>query len=369
MTADVLSRIRRVQVALRSGGVDALVITPSADLRYLTGYDALPLERLTTLVLPTDGDPVLVVPALELPEAERSPAALAGMAVEAFDESEDAYQLAVRCIEQARAVAVGDWTPALHTFGFQRALSTADFRPAGRLLADLRMRKGTDEIAELRLAGAAIDRVHGRVAKILGIGRTERAVAADIADAILAEGHARADFVIVGSGPNSASPHHSVSERVIEPGDVVVVDIGGSLRSGYCSDSTRTYAVGAEPPEEFSRAYDVLLDAQQAQCDFARSGVSAEAVDRIGRAVISDAGYGDYFVHRTGHGIGLETHEAPYIVEGNEQILEPGMAFSIEPGIYLPGRHGARIEDIVVVTDEGVERLNHRPRELSVVAG
>jgi Xaa-Pro aminopeptidase len=231
------------------------------------------------------------------------------------------------------------------------------------------MRKGTDEIASLRSAGAAIDRVHARMGEFLHIGLTEREAARLIATAIVEEGHATADFVIVGSGPNSASPHHSVSDRRLQRGDSVVVDIGGSTADGYCSDSTRTYCVGAEPGAAVTQYYDILQEAQVTQCDFARPGVSAEAVDRVGRAVIRESGYGDAFLHRTGHGIGLETHEEPYIVEGNTMVLEPGMAFSIEPGIYLTGRHGARIEDIVVTTDDGVERLNTTSRALTVVAG
>ena len=205
--------------------------------------------------------------------------------------------------------------------------------------------------------------------EFLKVGRTEREAARLIAEAITDEGHATTDFVIVGSGPNGASPHHAVSDRVIERGDTVVIDIGGSTVDGYCSDSTRTYVVGAEPADDVTRYYDVLLEAQRAQCDFARPGVTAEAVDRVGRAVITDGGFGENFMHRTGHGIGLETHEEPYIVEGNQLVLEPGMAFSIEPGIYLPGRHGARIEDIVVTTEDGIERLNTTTRELRVLEG
>ena len=191
-------------------------------------------------------------------------------------------------------------------------------------------------------------------------GRTEREVGRDIADAIIAAGHSTVNFIIVGSGPNGASPHHDTSERVIERGDAVVVDIGGTMPDGYCSDCTRTYVAGGEPDAEFARYYAVLLEAQKRSCDAVRPGVTAESIDAAARDVIAAAGYGDYFIHRTGHGIGLEEHEEPYIVAGNDVILEPGMAFSIEPGIYLSGRHGARIEDIVAVTDEGVERLDTR---------
>jgi Xaa-Pro aminopeptidase len=246
------------------------------------------------------------------------------------------------------------------------AMPYVDQLLAGTVLRELRMRKTADEVESLRRAGAAIDRVHARVPQWLRAGRTEREVGKDIADAIIAEGHARVDFVIVGSGPNGASPHHELSGRVIEVGDPVVVDIGGTMPDGYCSDETRTYSVG-EPPAEFVDYYSVLLAAQVAACEHARPGVTAESVDEAAREVIEAAGYGEYFVHRTGHGIGLETHEDPYIVSGNTLVLEPGMAFSVEPGIYLPGRHGARIEDIVVCGATSGERVNLRPRELVVV--
>lgn len=369
MTADVASRIQRARTAMSSAGLDALIVTPSADLRYLTGYDARPLERLTALVLPAADEPVLVVPGLELAEAERSPAALAGMQIVTHAETDDAHSRATAIIRGAERVAVADSMPAHQLFGFLAALPDATFLPAGTLLSGLRMRKGPDEVASLRRAAAAIDRVHSTMGEFLKVGRTERAISRAIGAAILDEGHARVDFVIVGSGPHSASPHHAVSDRVVESGDCVVIDIGGTTTAGYCSDSTRTYVVAGDPPQQFLDHYEVLLEAQRAQCDFARPGVTAEAVDRVGRRVIAAAGYGEYFIHRTGHGIGLETHEAPYIVEGNALILEPGMAFSIEPGIYLPGRHGARIEDIVVVTPDGVERLNTTSRQLCVVEG
>ncbi len=362
MTADLASRIRRVQDAMAAADVSGLVVTPGSDLRYLTGYDAKPLERLTALVLPREGDPRLVVPALEVAEAERSPAALAGMAVVTHGETDDAYAVAVDGLEGASTLAVDDHMWSVRVFELTAALPEAYLVAAGPLLSDQRMRKGADEVASLRQAGQAIDRVHERMGEFLAVGRTERDAAALIAEAIVAEGHVTADFVIVGSGPNGASPHHSVSDRVIEAGDSVVVDIGGSTADGYCSDSTRTYAVGSAPASEVTDYYAVLLEAQQTQCDYAKPGVTAESVDRIGRKVITDAGYGEYFVHRTGHGIGLETHEEPYIVEGNDLVLEPGMAFSIEPGIYLAGRHGARIEDIVVTTDDGIERLNTTDR-------
>jgi Xaa-Pro aminopeptidase len=237
---------------------------------------------------------------------------------------------------------------------------------AGSVLRELRMRKSPAEVAALREAGEAIDSVHRKVPELLRAGRTEREVGRDIAEAILDAGHETVDFVIVASGPNGASPHHEVSDRVIQAGEPVVVDIGGQFHSGYCSDSTRVYCVGA-PPADFAEYYEVLRRAQEAACAAVRPGVSCESIDAAARDLITEAGYGEHFIHRTGHGIGVETHEEPYIVSGNREPMEAGFAFSIEPGIYLAGRHGARIEDIVVCTETGGERLNVTPRELVIV--
>jgi Xaa-Pro aminopeptidase len=367
---DLRDRLTRAQQATRDAGIDALLVSPSSDLRYLTGYDAKPLERLTCLVVPADSDPILLVPRLEQPAAMASPAGALGLTAVPWDETDDAYAIAVsRLPADAGTIAVDNHMWAEKVLAFESAMPTARWRLASDVLGPLRQRKGADEVAELRAAGAAIDRVHSRMEEWLRPGRSEADVGADIADAIVAEGHATVDFVIVGSGPNGASPHHELSDRVIQRGDPVVVDIGGSLPSGYCSDSTRTYVAGGEPPDEFAAYYAVLQAAQQAQCDYARPGVTAESVDQLGRGMIADAGYGEAFLHRTGHGIGLETHEDPYIVAGNQLTLEPGMAFSIEPGIYLEGRHGARIEDVVVVTDSGTERLNNTTHGLRVLAG
>ena len=340
-------------------------MTPGPDLRYLTGYDAMPMERLTCLVVRADGEAVLVVPRLERPAAEASGI---GRVVDILDwpETADPVPMVADMLPGVSRVALNDQMWAQKALRFRAAMPGVEQVAAGAILGELRVRKTPEEVDALREAGAAIDRVHARMADWLRAGRTEREVGRDIADAIVAEGHVRVDFVIVAGGPNGASPHHEVSDRAIRPGEPVVVDIGGTTEAGYCSDSTRTYSVG-EPPAEFATAYDALLRAQVAACDQARPGVTAESIDDAARAVLTDAGLGDYFVHRTGHGIGLETHEEPYIVAGNSTALEPGMAFSIEPGFYLPGRYGARIEDIVVVTDDGVERLNRRPRELAIL--
>jgi len=369
VTSDLSSRLCRAQEQAGAYGVDVLLVSPGADLRYLTGYDAVALERLTCLVLPAEGEPRLVVPRLERPAAVASPVGDLGIELVCWDEADDPYALTAGLLPAgASTVAVDDRMWAVKALALAAAAPGARQVAAGSVLRELRMRKTPAEVDALREAGQAIDRVHARMGEWLRPGRTERDVGRDIADAIVTEGHVRTDFVIVAAGPNAASPHHELSDRVIGAGEPVVVDIGGTVEAGYCSDSTRTYVAGGIAPEDFAAYYAVLLEAQRTQCAYAGPGVTAAAVDAVGREVIADAGYGEAFVHRTGHGIGLETHEEPYIVAGNDLVLEPGMAFSIEPGIYLAGRHGARIEDIVVCTDSGAERMNRTSRELVVLA-
>ncbi len=359
------SRLGDAAAAAGRAGLDALLLTPGPDLRYVVGYDAKALERLTCLAVRANGDPFLVVPRLELPAAQASPAGGLGLEIIAWDETDDPYALVASRLGKPAAVGLADRMWALMVLRFAAALPGTRQDLASTALSPLRSVKSAAEVAALREAGRAIDRVHAMVPGWLLPGRTEEQVAADIREAIVAQGHAFADFAIVASGPNGASPHHSASDRVLRAGDAVVVDIGGTMPSGYCSDCTRTYVIG-EPPAEFAEYYQVLKDAQDAACAAVRPGVSAESVDAAAREPITAAGYGEYFVHRTGHGIGLETHEDPYIVAGNDEPLRPGHAFSVEPGIY-PGPHGARIEDIVVCTETGCERLNVAPRELVAV--
>ncbi|HST67789.1 MAG TPA: Xaa-Pro peptidase family protein [Mycobacteriales bacterium] len=359
-------RLLRARAATAAAGLDALLVAPGPDLRYLTGYGARSSERLTCLVLPATGDPVLILPRLERSGALASPLGALGLELLDWSDGADPYGLVGKVLAAPGRVAVDDHMAAAFVLGLRAALPEAEQRLAGPVLGPLRTRKAPDEVAALRAAGAAIDRVHERMGEWLRPGRTERAVGRDIAEAILAEGHETADFTIVASGPNGASPHHDVSERVIGSGEPVVVDIGGTTADGYCSDSTRTYVLGAAPAA-FAEQYAVLLAAQKAAVAAVRPGVPAESVDAAARDLIVTAGHGEAFLHRTGHGIGVQTHEDPYIVGGNTQPLEPGMAFSVEPGLYFAGQHGARIEDIVVVTEDGVERLNRTSRELGVL--
>ncbi len=365
--AALRARLDRARIAAAAADTDALLIAPGSDLRYLIGQAGGSFERLTTLVVPADGTPALVVPKLEAPGYADVPTDELGVELLTWVDGEDPYKLVADRLGKAGRVAVSDFTPALHVLALRTALGEAEQTLAGPVVRELRMRKDAAEIASLRDAGAAIDRVHARVHEWLRPGRTEAEVGADITAAIVEEGHVRADFVIVGSGPNGASPHHDVSDRVIEKGDVVVVDIGGPLPAGYNSDSTRTYSVGAPRDADVAETYAVLQRAQAASVAAVRPGVTAEAVDAAARDVITEAGFGEYFIHRTGHGIGLDVHEEPYIIAGNTLPLEPGMAFSVEPGIYQAGRWGARIEDIVIVTADGVESVNNRPHELVVL--
>lgn len=344
-------------------GWEAVLLSAGTDLRYLTGYNAHVSERLTCLVVPAEGEPLLVVPELEAPMVK---AAGATTALCPWAETENPFAIVTAHLREIGApgtVGIGNRMWAEHVLQLASA-TDAKWELAGPLMAQLRMRKDEAESAALLQAGQAIDRVHARMAEWLRPGRTEREAGRDIAHAIVTEGHEHAEFIIVGSGPNAASPHHLLSDRVIETGDLVVVDIGGVTEAGYCSDSTRTYLAGGQVPTEVADFYAVLQVAQEAACRAVAPGITAEAVDATARRIIDEGGYGANFIHRTGHGIGLDVHEDPYIVSGNDLPLEAGMAFSIEPGIYFAGRYGARIEDIVICTDDGVQRLNTGSREL-----
>ncbi|WP_406632761.1 M24 family metallopeptidase [Amycolatopsis sp. WGS_07] len=365
--AALRARLDRAAKAAAAAGTDALLVAPGSDLRYLLGQAGGSFERLTTLVVPADGTPALVVPKLEAPGYAGVPTDDLGVEVLTWVDGDDPYRLVADRLGKPGRIAVSDFTPALHVLSLRAAFGDAEQTLAGPIVRELRMRKDAAEIDALRKAGAAIDRVHARMGEWLRAGRTEAEVGADITAAIVEEGHTHADFVIVGSGPNGASPHHDVSDRVIERGDVVVIDIGGPVPEGYNSDSTRTYSIGEPRDADVAETYAVLQRAQQAAVDAVRPGATAESIDKAARDVIDAAGFGEYFIHRTGHGIGLDVHEEPYIIAGNALPLEAGMAFSVEPGIYQPGRWGARIEDIVLVTESGVEPVNTRPHELVVL--
>lgn len=363
---DLESRLQRTLQATREADLDALLISPGPDLRYLTGYDAIPLERLTCLVLGASGDTRIVVPALEASAAAASPLAQLDVEIVPWQETDDPYALTASLVPAARSVALDDHMWAVKVLALRDAMPSAAQSAAGKVLSELQMRKSESEVESLMRAGAAIDAVHAQVASFLKPGRSEREVGADIAEAILAAGHTTVDFVIVASGPNGASPHHELSDRIIKAADTVVVDIGGTMPDGYCSDSTRMYSLG-EPVATMRDEFEALKRAQAAAVAAVRPGVTCESIDAVARDHLAESGLAQFFIHRTGHGIGLETHEEPYIVQGNSRVLEPGMAFSIEPGVYRSGSHGARIEDIVICTHDGVVSCNTRPHEMVVV--
>lgn len=368
-------RLHRARADLRDRGIAALLIGIGADLRYLTGYTAHALERLTLLVLPAVGRAVLVVPRLESMAAAACPAAEAELVhVVAWEETDDPYALVARELTAAPGrLLVDAGLPARHLLSLQGVLPMRSFGLATDVLRDLRIVKGADEVDLLRRAAHAADRVVAQIAAGRLIGRTEADVSREVRERLVAEGHEAASFAIVGSGPNGASPHHEAGDRVIQPGDPIVLDIGGTLE-GYGSDITRMlWVTGGDPAHEptdgFRRVFDAVHEAHAAATRAVRPGITGAALDAVARGFLRDAGLGDAFIHRLGHGIGLEAHEDPYLVASNPEPIAAGNAFSIEPGAYLAGRFGVRIEDIVVCGADGPDVLNEAPRDLLVVDG
>ena len=361
MEFDYATRLRRIEELMERGSIDALLLSVGPDLAYFTGYQAIASERLTMLVLRPGEEPLLLVPRLEAPRVAPGPFDLL-----AWDETEDPIVLVSRALVGTQRIAVGDHMWATFVVDLQHAVNADTWTPASRLTKHLRMLKEPNEIEALRQVAEQADRVAMRIPNEVQFkGSTEHAVSLRVRDMLLEEGHDRAEFAIVASGPNGASPHHDAGERVIGDGDVIVLDFGGSLR-GYKSDTTRTFVVG-KPTDKQREVHSAVLEANTAGRATVAPGVPCQEIDRAARKVIEDAGFGKYFVHRTGHGIGLDVHEHPYIVEGNSMVVESGMAFSIEPGVYLTGEFGVRIEDIVIVTDHGADVLNESERGLEPV--
>jgi len=360
-------RLLRTAAETAGRGIGALLITPSADYEYLLGYRAPLLERLTCLILPAEGIPALVLPRLEEPLARHSIGALAdAIEILPWEETDDPFRLVKDRLKGAPLrIALQDQMWSRHVLRLRALLDPAELVDASPVTGAVRRVKQPEEIDRLRATASAADDAMLAITAERFSGRSEAEISRRIRELLLGAGHDSADFAIVGSGPNAASPHHEPGERVIEAGDSVVLDIGGT-RAAYCSDTSRTAFVG-EPPPDFAAMYEVLRIAQAAACEAVAPGVPASDVDRAARRVIEEAGYGEAFFHRTGHGIGMETHEEPYIVESNDEPLVAGNAFSIEPGIYLADQWGARIEDIVACTETGGERLNTSSRELYLV--
>ena len=362
---DYAARMARVVDDARAAGLDGVIVTPGPDLVWLTGYRPTAItERLTMLALLPDTRPTLLVPVLERPDAEAAEGA-ASVGIVDWADGADPYESAVRLLRPSGRFGISDSAWAMHLIGLQSALPETRYRALSQGLPMMRAIKDGNELVRLARAGAAADATFGEIVNVRFAGRRETEVAADLAMLLREFGHEQVDFTVVGSGPNGANPHHEAGDRTIEEGDAVVLDFGG-LMNGYGSDTTRTVCVG-EPSAQVQEVHDVVRRAQQAAFEAVRPGVACQEIDRVARAVITDAGYGEAFIHRTGHGIGVTTHEPPYIVEGEEQPLRPGMCFSIEPGIYLSGRFGVRIEDIVTVTDRGGERFNTTDHGLHIV--
>jgi Xaa-Pro aminopeptidase len=363
---DFATRQRRAARAAHDAGLAGLLLTPGPDLLYLTGYAPVAItERITMLVIPADGEPAMIVPKLERPDAENAPGASTFQLLDWTDGS-DPYEAAAKLLDAAGRYAVSDSAWAMHLLGLQGRLASSSYVSMTTALPMLRAIKDADEVGRLAAAGAAADHVYEEILKVRFEGRSETDVGANLAELLVQFGHSQVDFTVVGSGPNGANPHHEIGERIIENSDMVVLDFGG-LKHGYGSDTTRTVHVG-EPTAEEREVHEVVRRAQQAGFEAVQPGIECQEIDRVPRTVITEAGYGDYFIHRTGHGIGLTTHEPPYMVEGETHLLQPGMCFSIEPGIYLPGRFGVRIEDIVTVTPDGGRRLNQTPHEMAIVS-
>ena len=359
------ARIASVRARMVEIGIDVLLLSVGPDLPYLTGYEAMPLERLTMLVLPRTGDAHLVVPRLEAPRVRPRPE-LFGIVT--WEETDDPIALIAGMIRRsARRVAIGDHTWARFLLDLQHAVPSCVFTRASEVVAPIRMVKDADEIAALTRAAHAVDAIAHDMRSVAFAGRTELEVHRELVDRMLAAGHERANFAIVAAGENAASAHHEpTTTRTIGEGDLVLCDFGGTM-DGYCSDITRMFNVG-EPTPEVRDVYAVLTAAQEAGVQAATVGTPCEEVDAAARRVIAGAGFVEFFVHRVGHGIGAEAHEDPYMVAGNTRALEPGYAFSVEPGIYFPDRFGMRLEDIVVATVGGPERLNVAPRDIAIVA-
>ncbi len=358
------NRLARVRAAMLQQGVDVLLLSVGHDLPYLTGYYAMPLERLTMLVVPVDAAASMVIPRLEAPRVTEMPSVFS---LVPWNETDDPVAIVAKLIGAATTIAVGDQMWARFLVELLAHCPRAHYRRAVDVVGPLRMAKDAAEVDALRAAGAAADRVAVQLhaGDIPLIGKTEAQVSADISARLIAEGHDIVNFAIVAAGENAASPHHHAGPRVIKHGDIVLCDFGGTM-NGYCSDMTRCVHLG-DIPSDIADAYAVLHESQIAGVAAGVVGAPCESIDAASRRVIDDAGYGDFFIHRTGHGIGMEAHEDPYMVSGNKRLLEVGHAFSVEPGIYLPTKWGMRLEDIVVATPGGPESMNFADHSLVVL--
>lgn len=365
-TSDLITRLNRAKNEMGNFGLEGLCLSPGPDLRYFIDYEAKDLERITCLIISDDKDPILLVPRLEKLPAQASGAGRLGIEIKTYGEFDDPYAIIGDFLGDVDNIAVDDRMWAIKAKGIENAMPNSKVGTAGQFTSKLRSIKSNYEIEALKRVSKSIDDVHAQVPNLIKVGRTELDIARDIGTLILANDHAKVDFVIVAAGANSASPHHEPTDAVLKRGDVVVVDIGGTSHEGYCSDCTRTYALDGVS-EEFISQYQVLLDAQKKAVDTVRAGIKPSEIDGACRNHLSRNGLGEFFIHRTGHGIGVETHEEPYIGSALHEPIVSNQAFSVEPGFYIEQLHGARIEDIVISTDVSSITLNNISRELQII--
>lgn len=355
-------RQRRTQADMKDSGFDLAIVTPGPNLRYLTNFRANALERITALIL-TQDETWLIVPELEFQAAKDF---FKELQVVPWGELDNPYQLVFDRSAKAKKILLDQNMKYLHVEKFQYTFQNATFYNLSKVVLPQRAVKSAYELDELAKVSEKISEVHSQILSLRFNQKTETQLAREIHDLIL-QGHETVDFVIVASGPNSANPHHAPNDRVIQPGDPVIIDIGGTSASGYCSDCTRTYHVGEDIDGEFYENYKILKGAQKLGVDSAVVGIAAQDVDALVRNKLAEANLDQWFIHRLGHGIGMETHEDPYLVKNNEYLLQKGNAFSIEPGFYRPNKWGARIEDILIINDSGVKNLNDFDHDLRIV--
>jgi Xaa-Pro aminopeptidase len=361
---EILTRLEAAERALEESSFDAAVVSVGPDLEYLTGYSAHELERLNVLVLVPGEAPTMIMPRLE---AAGFPG-LEEVRVRDWLDGDNPFDILFDTVGEINRMAVSDTMRAHFVVPIHNARPDIELGLASELIGPLRTVKSPNEQRLLVESGRCADRVTTDImeGRVRLVGRTERQVALDIRERLVEAGLDTAEFAIVGSGPNSASPHHEPGDRTIQAGEVVLFDIGGRL-GGYHSDTTRCVHTGPIPAK-VAEAWEVLVSAHTAAVLAATTGNTCQDVDRAARTVIDEAGLGELFIHRTGHGIGLQGHEEPYIVEGNDLPLRSGHAFSIEPGIYFEGEWGIRLEDIVVIGDDGLIRCNEAARTINQVS-
>lgn len=357
-------RIKRAQAEMKRQGIDVLLVGPSSDLVYLIGYDAHLSERLNLLIVRQEGMPDLVTPVLESFLAESCEP---NVTLRRWTETESPSDLVASLVGDTTNVTIGVSDQLWSTFllKMQKAMPDADWESGQPVLAHLRVTKDQSELDNLFEVARLTDEAWHEFIESGQISGLTEAQAMDRLSGMMEKRGLGRSFGICASGPNSASPHHHTGDRVIEQGDAVIFDWGGTL-NGYHSDVTRTVFIG-NPTDEFRTVYDIVRQANQAALDAVAPGAPAESIDKAARDLITKAGYGEAFLHRVGHGLGLDVHEEPYLVGGNTTPLDVGMVFSDEPGIYLTGNFGVRIEDSVVVTESGGKRLNEATRDLTVM--